>query len=81
MNNKITKVIKVKKIIIRKFRFIVNLNISLAAIEVIYMNKINIPPKKIKNNEQENQKVLVISPVNKEIKIVWIINSRPIVKG
>lgn len=28
-----------------------NLNISFDAIEVIYINKINIPPKKIKNNE------------------------------
>lgn len=33
------------------FKLIENLNISLEAIEVIYMNKISIPPRKIKNNE------------------------------
>ena len=36
-----------KKILI----FIENLNISLEAIDVIYINKISIPPKKIKNKE------------------------------
>lgn len=33
------------------FKLIENLNISLEAIDVIYINKINIPPRKIKNNE------------------------------
>jgi hypothetical protein len=49
--------IKIKKIIKNKqkdemiFKLIENLNISFDAIEVIYINKINIPPKKIKNKE------------------------------
>jgi hypothetical protein len=33
------------------FRLMENLNISLDAIDVMYINKINIPPKKIKNKE------------------------------
>lgn len=49
-NNKII-VIKETKVIIKKFIFTVSLNISFAAIEVIYMNKISIPPKKIKKSE------------------------------
>lgn len=40
---------KQKDVII--FKLIENLNISFDAIEVIYINKINIPPKKIKNKE------------------------------
>lgn len=32
-------------------KFILKLNISFEAIEVIYINKINIPPKKIKKRE------------------------------
>lgn len=32
-------------------RLIENLNISFEAIDVIYINKISIPPKKIKNKE------------------------------
>lgn len=51
------------------------------AIDVIYINKINIPPKKIKNKEYENQKDLFIIPENKEIKIVCIISINPIDKG
>lgn len=45
---KIKKNIKNEAII---FKLIENLNISLEAIEVMYINKINIPPKKIKNSE------------------------------
>lgn len=49
INNKnIKKNIKKEVIILI---LIENLNISFDAIEVIYINKINIPPKKIKNNE------------------------------
>ena len=33
------------------FKLIENLNISLEAIEVMYMNKISMPPRKIKNRE------------------------------
>lgn len=58
-----------------------NLNCSFEAIEVMYINKINIPPKKIKNNEYENQKVFVINPENNTIIIVWIINIRPKDRG
>lgn len=47
-NKKIKKNIKKEVIILI---LIENLNISFDAIEVIYINKINIPPKKIKNNE------------------------------
>lgn len=35
----------------KNFQFNEILNISFEASDVIYMNKINIPPKKIKNNE------------------------------
>jgi hypothetical protein len=49
----INKIIKEKKIII--FQFKKKLNISFDANEVIYINKINIPPIKIKNKEYENQ--------------------------
>lgn len=45
---KIKKNIKNEAII---FKLIENLNISLDAIEVMYINKISIPPKKIKNSE------------------------------
>jgi len=51
--NKINKE-KIKKNIEKEliiFKLIENLNISLDAIEVMYINKINIPPKKIKNKE------------------------------
>lgn len=49
INNKnIKKNIKKEVIILM---LIENLNISFDAIEVMYMNKISIPPKKIKNNE------------------------------
>lgn len=41
-NNKKTKMV---------LKLIENLNISFDAIDVIYINKINIPPRKIKNNE------------------------------
>lgn len=49
----IKKIIKNKKKINEKIIFVLieNLNISFEAIDVIYMNKINIPPKKIKNKE------------------------------
>lgn len=74
-------IIKNKNNEINILKFNENLNISFDAIEVIYINKINIPPKKIKNNEYENQKVFVIIPVNNAIIIVWIINNTPIDKG
>ena len=45
---KIKKNIKNEAII---FKLIENLNISLDAIDVMYINKISIPPKKIKNSE------------------------------
>lgn len=53
-SKKVIKIIKMKKnrqkeIII--FKLMENLNISLEAIEVMYINKINIPPKKIRNKE------------------------------
>lgn len=47
IKNKINKMKKKLKIL----GLIENLNISLEAIDVIYINKINIPPKKIKNKE------------------------------
>lgn len=46
--NKMRKNIENEVII---FKLIENLNISFDAIEVIYINKISIPPKKIKNKE------------------------------
>lgn len=81
------KMIKIKKIKKNKqkeviiFKLIENLNISFEAIEVIYINKISIPPKKIKNKEYENQKDLVNKPVKRAIEIVWIINKIPIDNG
>jgi hypothetical protein len=78
LKNNILK-LKIKIIIIiitininidKVFILIENLNISFDAIDVMYINKINIPPKKIKNNEYENQNVFVKVPVNKAIKIV-----------
>lgn len=42
---------KIKKNVNKILIFKENLNISFDAIEVIYINKINIPPKKIKNKE------------------------------
>lgn len=45
------------------------------------MNRIRIPPKKIKNNTYENQKVFEINPIIKEITRVWIIKTIPIAKG
>lgn len=47
-NKNIKRNIKKEKIILILME---NLNISFDAIEVMYINKINIPPKKIKNNE------------------------------
>lgn len=41
---------KIKYIKVLK-KLIFNLNFSLEAIDVIYMNKISIPPKKIKKRE------------------------------
>lgn len=45
------------------------------------MNKTNIPPKKIKNNVYENQKVFTINPVITQIKNVCINKIIPIAKG
>lgn len=45
---------KIKKNIqneIKIFKLIENLNISLEAIDVIYINRINIPPKKMRKRE------------------------------
>lgn len=47
----------------------------------MYINKISIPPKKIRKREYENQNVFVKVPVNKEIMIVWHINKIPIESG
>jgi len=49
INNKNIKKNIRKEVII--LILIENLNISFEAIEVIYINKINMPPKKIRNNE------------------------------
>lgn len=49
INNKNIKKNIRKEVII--LILIENLNISFDAIEVIYINRISIPPKKIKNNE------------------------------
>jgi hypothetical protein len=75
----INNIINKKKIII--FQFKKRLNISFDANEVIYINKINIPPIKIKNKEYENQNEYEKYPVNKAIKIVCIIKINPIDKG
>lgn len=48
--NNIIKAKKIKNEIIT-LKLIENLNISFDAIDVIYINKINIPPKKIRNKE------------------------------
>ena len=48
---KIKKVTKNKQKEVKIFKLIENLNISFDAIDVMYINKINIPPKKIKNKE------------------------------
>lgn len=63
------------------FRLIENLNNSFEASDVIYINKISIPPIKIKNKEYENQNIKLKIPVNSAIKIVWVIKVNPIVKG
>lgn len=78
---KINKKNKNKQKKVRILKLIENLNISFEAIDVIYINKINIPPKKIKNKEYENQKDFVNKPVNRAMQIVWIINKIPIDKG
>lgn len=78
---KINKKNKNKHKEVRILKLIENLNISFEAIDVIYINKINIPPKKIKNKEYENQKDFVNKPVNRAMQIVWIINKIPIDKG
>jgi len=62
-------VIKIKnRLLILKL--IENLKISFDANEVMYINKINIPPIKIRKREYENQKVFVKIPENKAINIV-----------
>lgn len=48
---KIKKIPKNKQKEVKIFKLIENLNISFDAIDVMYINKINIPPKKIKNKE------------------------------
>lgn len=45
------------------------------------MNRTSIPPKKIKNKTYENQNLLAISPVIKQICNVWINSINPIAKG
>lgn len=76
----IEKNIKIKNIN-RIFKLIENLNISFEAIDVIYINKINIPPRKIKNKEYENQNVFVRIPVNSANIIVCVISKIPIERG
>lgn len=60
------------------FLFKLKLNFSFDANEVMYINKISMPPIKIKNKEYENQKVFIINPVIIQVKIVWFINPKPI---
>lgn len=49
---KIINIVKIINISIESVLILIeNLNISFEAIDVIYINKINIPPKKIKNKE------------------------------
>lgn len=48
---KIKKIKKNKQKDVKIFKFIETLNISFDAIDVMYINKINIPPKKIRNSE------------------------------
>ena len=48
---KIKKIRKNKQKEVEIFKLMENLNISFDAIDVMYINKINIPPKKIKNKE------------------------------
>jgi hypothetical protein len=48
---KIKEIKKNKEKEVKIFKLIENLNISFEAIDVMYMNKISIPPKKIKNKE------------------------------
>lgn len=45
------------------------------------MNNTNTPPRKIKNNTYENQNLLAINPVSKQICNVWINNINPIANG
>lgn len=53
LKSKINIIIKLKIIIIKKLKIVKleNLNNSFDANDVIYINKINNPPKKIKNKE------------------------------
>lgn len=68
IKNKIN--IKYEAIRLINFRLTLNLNSSFDAIDVIYIKRISIPPKKIKNKEYENQKVLVMRPDMITITIV-----------
>lgn len=45
------------------------------------MNKINIPPIKIKNKIYENQKDFDKRPVIKQVRIVWKSKINPILRG
>lgn len=80
---KIKYVIDINKIKVNKIVFFLKWKekISFDAIDVIYIKIINIPPKKIKNNEYENQKLFVINPVIIVIKSVCVINIIPILNG
>lgn len=57
------------------------LKISFEDKEVIYINKINIPPIKIRKSEYENQKLRFIEPEKRETHKVLIIKINPIDKG
>lgn len=45
--------------------------------EDMYMNKISIPPIKIKKRIYDNQKFFLIIPVSIQVKIVWISKIKP----
>jgi hypothetical protein len=79
--NKLIKIKVIKKIKDNIFQFKESLKISFEDREVIYINKINIPPIKIKNKEYENQKFIFIEPEKSVIHKVCVINIKPIDKG
>lgn len=80
MSIKIIIIVKVNKVIFirnEELSFIFSFEDS----DDIYINKINIPPMKIKNKIYENQKFLVSSPDFIQVKIVWMSKIIPIDNG
>jgi len=77
----IIKIIIIKKAKIKIFKLKENLKISFEARDVMYINKINIPPIKIKNKEYENQYIKEKLLVNKAINKVCSIKINPMDKG